>query len=217
MPSRRFLVLPALLLAAAALPQGAEAQRDRCRVYSNGRWYDCDDDRVRTTTRTRTRSQWRDAAPSRQLSLSVGALRYSLDGEREHLPMAALRGDWRLTRLLRSELGVSYALGDAPALVPQPGGAATRQASVVQGTLGLLAELPTPFVRPYVGAAAGLFGRFDGDQEVVRPSFAFPVGLRIAFSPRVGLRAETRFRFDEHPSGRSAANTEFTAGLSVGY
>jgi hypothetical protein len=57
----------------------------------------------------------------------------------------------------------------------------------------------------------------DNGDDFVRPSLAFPVGLRLALSPRVGLRAEARFRFDQMPSGASAPNRELTAGLSVGY
>lgn len=212
---------PALLRTAAALallvaPLAAEAQRERCRVWSNGRWQEC---RVERRPSARDDGRMDGMVPRRQIALQVGALRYDLDG-RETIPMAALRGDWRLSRVVRSELGLAYALGDAPRTVS---GAGTPpgpvEASLLAATLGLTAELPTPWVRPYVGAAAGLFGRFDGEggTSFVRPTLAVPVGLRAHLSPRLALRAESRFRFDQVPSGRAATNTEFTAGLSVGY
>lgn len=205
-------------LAALALtlpPRRAVAQRESCRVYRNGRWYDCTvEDRRREVRRERHR--W-DGVPRRQLALMVGALRYDLEG-RETVPMAALRGDWRLGSVVRSELGLAYGFGDVPRL-PESSAAGPIGSHLLATTLGLTAELPTPWVRPYVGAAAGLFGRFDesGGRDFVRPTFAVPVGLRAQLGNRLALRGETRFRFDQHPSGASATNTEFTAGLSVGY
>jgi hypothetical protein len=91
------------------------------------------------------------------------------------------------------------------------------RAHVLAPTVGLLAELPTPFVRPYAGAAAGVVARFDNGDDFARPTVAFPVGLRAALSERVGIRAEARFRFDQTPGGASAPNRELTAGLSVAY
>ena len=107
-----------------------------------------------------------------------------------------------------------------------PEGAAAPEeidASLLTATVGLNAELPIPIVRPYVGAAVGLGARFDGDGETyegdtfVRPMFAFPVGVRIPISPRLGLRAEARFRFDEQTDGRSMTNVEQTVGVSFGF
>jgi hypothetical protein len=205
-------------LAALALtlpPRHALAQRERCRLYRNGRWYDCSAENRRHEMR-RERHRY-DPVPGRQVSLMVGALRYDQNG-RETVPMAALRGDWRLASVLRSELGLAYGFGDVPRLAGAAGSGPVG-AHLLATTIGLTAELPTPWVRPYVGAAAGLFGRFDesGGRDFVRPTFAVPVGLRVHLGNRVALRGETRFRFDQHPSGASAPNTEFTAGLSVGY
>jgi hypothetical protein len=159
-----------------------------------------------------------ESGPSRQLTLSVGALRYEPDGDDNH-PMAALRADWRLRRWLFSELGASYALAD---LDPTPGDPADEDvnSSLVTATVGLRAELPWPYVRPYVGAAAGLFARFDGDTDTrdgdsfVRPTLAFPVGVRLPLTSQLALRAEARFRFDEHRDGASVPNVEQTVGLS---
>ena len=245
------LTLAALAaLAALVVPRAAHAQRDRCRYYADGRWYPCpvedrrrDDarreaerarqrarDRARERERERAfvgrRDDYRDAfVPPRQLSLQVGALRYDETG-RATIPAAALRADFGLTRLVRSELGASYGFGDLPRVPPAavPGTVPSLVPSLVRAhalaaTVGVLGELPTPVVRPYAGVAAGLFGRFDerGGARFVRPTIAFPVGVRAYVSPRLALRGEARFRFDQLPRGGSATNTEFTAGLSVGY
>ena len=156
--------------------------------------------------------------PSRSLTLSVGALRYEPQGDDNH-PMAALRDDWRLRRWLYSEFGASYALAS---LEPANGDPAADEvnSSLATATVGLRAELPWPYVRPYVGAAAGLFARFDGETDTsesddfVRPTFAVPVGVRIPLTPTLSLRGEARFRFDEHRDGASVANVEQTVGLS---
>jgi hypothetical protein len=201
---------------ARAQARARERQREQLRQQLRER------DRARVLERhrvlVRRRDDYRDAfAPRRQLSLQVGALRYDQNG-RETIPMAALRGEWRLTRLLRGELGGAYGFGDLPRVTPAAG-AGLVQAHALAATVGVLGELPTPVVRPYAGVAAGLFGRFDerGGERFVRPTVAFPVGVRAYLSPRLALRGEVRFRFDQIPAGSSATNTEFTAGLSVGY
>jgi hypothetical protein len=147
----------------------------------------------------------------------VGALSYDRADD-DNFPMAALRVDWRLRHWLRSEVGIAYALAD----IPRPGATAADDdinSSLLAATVGLQAELPVPYVRPYVGASAGLFGRFDeeGGDRFVRPTMAFPVGVRIPFSSRLGLRAEARFRFDEHEDGRSSPDVEQTVGVSIGW
>lgn len=210
--------LPTACLAAATAlalaPDAAHAQRERCRRWSDGRWVECRVEERRRDDRRERRHGGDPFGPARQVALMVGAFRYALGG-RETIPTAALRGDWRIGRLVRGELGVAYGFGD----VPRVTGAGVIGSHVVAPTLGLTAELPTPWVRPYLGAAAGLVGRFDerGGERFVRPTLAVPVGVRAHLSPRLALRAETRFRFDQHPSGASAPNAEFTAGLSVGY
>ena len=164
----------------------------------------------------------RFGAAARSLTLAVGALRYR-DATDDNHPMAALRAEWRLRSWLRSELGMSYALANLD--VTPPGSATTEEidASLLTATVGLNAELPIPILRPYVGAALGLGARFDGDGDTyegdsfVRPIVAFPVGVRIPVSSRLGLRAEARFRFDEQPDGRSMTNVEQTVGISIGF
>ena len=213
---------------AAFLPADAGAQRtrDRCRYFEDGREYPCE---VRSTGARRTtvrrvvrgRDDHFDYAARRQVTLGVGVLQYDLAG-RETIPTAVLRVDRRLSRLFRGELGLAYAFGDLPPTpgvspAPTPDADGLVRAHVLAPSAGVTAELPTPVIRPYVGAAVGLFARVDNGDDFVRPSLAFPVGLRLALSPRVGLRAEARFRFDQMPSGASAPNRELTAGLSVGY
>jgi hypothetical protein len=211
----------AALLAGAALaaaPRAADAQRstDRCRYYADGRWYSCEAER-RPAQRVRARrvSDGYHGSAARQVTLGVGVLQYDLAG-RETIPLAALRGDWRLSRVWRGELGLAYGFGDLPRAPGDPG-VGLVNAHVLAPTVGLIAELPTPYLRPYAGAAAGVFARFDDGDDFVRPTVAFPVGLRAVLSPRVSLRAEARFRFDQQPSGAAAPNRELTAGLSVGY
>ena len=221
---RRVVTLACTVLAAAVAfaPPTADAQRVIVRRGGTP---------PRTTVRTPARAptpaqrarvvQQRrgELVPGRTLTLSVGALRYEPDGDDNH-PMAALRADWRLRRWLFSELGASYALADLtmPATATAP--AEDVNSSLATATVGLRAELPWPYLRPYVGAAAGLFARFDGETDdresdsFVRPTVAFPVGIRIPFSPQLALRAEARFRFDEHRDGASVPNVEQTVGLS---
>ncbi|HEX6629740.1 MAG TPA: hypothetical protein VF048_01560 [Gemmatimonadaceae bacterium] len=195
----------AVLLAVPLLPAVAHAQRV---VVRRGR---------APSHVTQPRRGAYQPVSSRQLSLSVGALRYDRADD-DDFPMAALRVDWRLRRWLRSEVGLAYALAD----IPRPDATAGDDdinSSLLAATVGLQAELPTPYVRPYVGAAAGLFGRFDeeGGDRFVRPTMAFPVGVRIPFSPRLGLRVEARWRFDEHEDGRSSPDVEQTVGVSIGW
>lgn len=209
------------LVAAAALvatPRAAHAQRarDRCRYYSDGRWYSCDvERRPARDRRPLRRDDYYLGGARREVTLGVGVLQYDL-GARETIPVASLRGDWRLSPLWRGELGLAYGFGDLPR-APGAAGVGLVSTHVLTPTLGLLAELPTPYLRPYAGAAAGVFARFDADDDFVRPTLAFPVGLRAVLSPRVSLRAEARFRFDEQQVGGAAPNRELTAGLSVGY
>jgi hypothetical protein len=176
-----------------------------------------------------TQAQWRitrrssssyrhTTAPWREASLVVGVLNYDFAND-DNFPMAALRFDWRLTRYLRSELSIAYAV----AQVDDPAGEGDMNSSLGAATVGLRAELPLPFVRPYVGAAMGLFARVDekdedeGGVRSIRPTHAFPVGVRIPLSERVALRGEVRWRFDQHQGGSTAVDIEKTAGLSFAF
>ncbi len=200
-PLVRFAIaaLGALLLLPA--PSPAQSRRDR----------DGDRRQVRTI---RLSYERRDRAPDREVQMSVGALR-SADDDTQ-LPMAAMRVDWRLRRWLRSEVGLSYAIGTYnPAgngVIPAP----SRALQLGSATIGLRAELPAPFVRPYVGVAVGLAYRNEEDGDpYTRTMMAFPAGVRVPLSNRVSLRAEARFRFDQRRAGGEAIGVEQTGGLSI--
>ncbi len=189
----------------ALLPAAVSAQSTR------------DRDRDRDTRRVRTvrvSFERRDRVPDREITMSVGA--FNSRDDDKNLPMASLRTDWRLRRWLRSEAGVSYAIGsiDVPASGSTP--AASRTLQFGTATVGLRAELPTAFIRPYVGIAAGLTRRDEeGGDPYIRTTMAFPAGVRIMLSDRVSLRAEARVRFDQRRSGGEAPGIEQTGGLSV--
>jgi hypothetical protein len=156
----------------------------------------------------------RDRVPDREISMSVGA--FNSRDDDKNLPMASLRTDWRLRRWLRSEAGIAYAIGSID--VPGSGSSAATSRTLQFGTatLGLRAELPTDFIRPYVGIAAGLTRRDEeGGDPYIRTTMAFPAGLRLLLSNRVSLRAEVRARFDQRRTGGEAPGIEQTGGLSV--
>lgn len=194
-----FVALGALIL----LPGLSHAQSTR------------DRDRDRRDVRTiRLSYERRDRVPDREVLMSVGALRSEDDNEQ--LPMASLRVDWRLRRWLRSEVGVSYAIGTwnpaGTGVIPAP----SRALQLGSATVGLRAELPVPFVRPYIGVAVGLAHRSEEDGDpYTRTMMAFPAGVRVPLSNRVSLRAEARVRFDQRRAGGEAIGVEQTGGLSV--
>ncbi len=226
----RLALVLASLAALSFTPANADAQhRDRDRDRERDR-----DRRERERDRVRRerdrdervqirvyRDRYRASVPSRNLTLAVGVLHYGLAGASDDdFPMAALRGDWRLTRFLRSEVDATYALGD----VDDPAAAdGERSTSLATATVGVQGELPFRYLRPYAGVAVGLFGRFDGDEDgsdgesSVRPTTAFPVGLRLVISQRLAVRAEVRFRFDQRDDNSTASNREQTVGLSFGF
>ncbi|MDZ7631966.1 MAG: hypothetical protein U5K74_11650 [Gemmatimonadaceae bacterium] len=204
-------VARAALCALLFLPSMLEAQSQRERERERQRQET--ERRVRTL---RISIDRRERTPDREITMSVGALRS--DDDDRNLPMAALRTDWRLRRWLRSELGVSYAIGT----IDPPGGGLiappSRSLQLASATVGLRAELPASVVRPYVGIAAGLALRDEeGSGTFVRTTMAFPAGLRILLSDRVSLRAEARARFDQRRAGGQAVGIEQTGGLSVAF
>ncbi len=197
---RRPVLVTMVLLASLAsmAPATSDAQRRRD-VREQSRDYD---------------RRW--SRNDRYISLMVGAFDADFAEDR-NFPMAALRADWRLSRLIRTELDGTYALVEVPRLPGSPDEDANS--NIFTASLGVQAELPLDIVRPYVGAAVGLFGRFDqeGGRRFVRPTHAFPLGLRVMVSPRLALRGEVRWRFDSSPNGASTVDREHTAGLSFSY
>lgn len=200
---RRFVPWTALVLIAAALvPQRADAQWRR----------DRDRERQRDRSSRYDRDRWAD----RDLTFVVGAL--SSDDEDRNFPMAAVRVGWGIRRWLRSELGASYATGSRDVFAQN--GARLDDATVQLGTLtlGLRAEAPLEYVRPYVGMAAGLFGEHVEDGvKFVSTTMAFPAGVRLLLSPRIALQGEVRFRFDHRERTGQTVNVEQTGGISIAF
>lgn len=191
--------LVALLLLPAAL--GAQWRRDR--------------DRDRDRSRERYYGRESEVA-YRDLTFLVGALRSDEDGQ--NFPMAAMRVNWRLRRWLRTELGASYGVGSRDILASNGQRLDDARVQLGTATLGLQAQLPLEYVRPYVGVAAGLFGRHEeGGDKFVRTTMAFPAGLRVMLSPRLALQGEVRWRFDQQERAGQAANIEKTGGISVAF
>lgn len=207
------LTLAPSLSNAQSTTRERERERERARERERQRDHDRD---TRTFRAVRISVERRERMPDREITMSVGALRVQ-DAD-VNLPMAALRTDWRLRRWLRSELGVSYAIGSIDRLENGTVPPDSRTLQLATGTVGLRAELPTRVIKPYVGVAAGLVFRNeeDGDQYV-RTTMAFPAGVRLVLSPRVSLRAEARWRFDQRRSGSEGVRVEQTGGLSVAF
>ena len=210
----------AALFALALTPALSEAQydtrdRDRERERQSERERDRERD-ARTVRTVRISMERRSPTPDREITMSVGALRS--DDDSENLPMAAIRTDWRLRRWLRSEVGVSYAIGSTERLENGVIPADERTLQLGTATVGLRAELPARYLRPYVGVAAGLAMRAEEDgAKYVRTTMAFPAGVRVVLSDRVSVRAEARFRFDQRRGGGEAYRVEQTGGLSVAF
>ena len=157
-----------------------------------------------------------DGRPTSSVALVFGGFSYDHGGDRTY-PMAGLRLERRLSRHLITEVAVSAARVEVDIVDnTQPEPTVERGTSGIGAAMvGVQAELPVRGIRPYVGIAAGLFGRFDseGGDRFLRTTTAFPVGVRIALTDRLDYRAEVRARFDEHQSGGSAADAEITLGL----
>jgi hypothetical protein len=195
MRSFRVLAVPALVALVLA-PGVADAQRGR---YSYRSERCC------------------DGMPARQLSMTVGVLDY--DFQDKNFPMAGLRAEWRLSRHVRSEIGMSYALAETER-VTLDGQTEDVYSSLIGLTVGLQAEMQLPVIRPYIGIAAGFFGRLDDEedgQRFIRPTHQIPVGLRLPITSRIGLRGEVRYRLDQHDGGISAENVEKTFGLTMAF
>jgi len=218
----RSAVLLAALCALTLAPSRSHAQsttrereRERARERERDREREHERD-MRTIRSVRISVERRERMPDREITMSVGALRSEDDDV--NLPMAALRTDWRLHRWLRSELGVSYAIGSVDRTVSGAVAPISRTLQMATGTVGLRAELPARVFRPYVGIAAGMvFRNEEDDAQDVRTTMAFPTGVRIVLSPRVSLRGEARWRFDQRRSGSESVRVEQTGGLSVAF
>lgn len=157
-------------------------------------------------------------APDRTLSIMAGGFSYDYDSD-QMAPMGALRLDRRISNVLIAEVGVSYARATLDIVDHTPPDPVSREGtgSLGTATVGVQAELPLAYLRPYVGIATGLFVKAEhgqpGANRFMRTTTEFPVGVRIPVAQRVVARAETRLRFDEHTGGDSSVNAELTFGL----
>lgn len=158
--------------------------------------------------------EWR-----RSVSLMGGAFNSDFS-ETETFGMAAVRADWRLSRVLLAEVGGSYErgrveVGNYTAGTPTFSMETTRLATA---TVGVQAELPLAYVRPYVGISTGLFLRLDppGGDRFLSTTQAFPVGVRVPLTERLGARAEVRLRYDNHwGTEGTALGAEAGVGVSL--
>jgi len=172
------------------------------------------------------------------LTVPVPSLRGQEDGERrawavtamgglvdydfadDDFPIFALRADRPVSRWFRLEFETSLARTDVQTdeegvfdpTLPE------ENSSLGTVSLGVQARLPMERVEPYVGLAAGLVWRRDDDADGLRNSqatFAFPAGVRLFITDRIGLRAEFRVRRDQTVLGvPDETNFERTLGIS---
>lgn len=155
----------------------------------------------------------------RSAELRAGGLMYDRGGDATNL-MLGLGVNWTLSRHVLAEVegtwsesdGVYYDFANNP---NQPLQASTHLATA---TVGVQAQALIGRVRPYIGIASGLFVRYDeqplGDRFLSR-TLAFPAGVRIDISDRIGVRGELRARFDTHQDGGSGTNLEQSVGLTL--
>ncbi|HEX6573691.1 MAG TPA: hypothetical protein VF042_01870 [Gemmatimonadaceae bacterium] len=144
----------------------------------------------------------------RTITLQVGAFNHDFYGD-ESRPMGALRLNWGLRRWVLSELGAFYTQ------LENPGEDNVHMTGV---DIGLQAQLPHSFFRPYVGLATGInyTDEGDGGDSFFAPSMQAMGGIRLWLSRNVAIRGEARFRLDEQQSTPNAAdNSELTGGLTI--
>ena len=155
--------------------------------------------------------------PERSFTLQAGVLGTEI-AEGSSFGMVAARADWKLARYVRGEVGLSLARGEVevgnhtgstPTFSQEP----TRLSTA---TVGVQAELPLPYVRPYVGAAAGVYLRLDtaGGHRFLSTTQEFPAGVRIPLTERLGARGEVRLRYDEQQGNGQELGAETTLGVT---
>jgi hypothetical protein len=133
--------------------------------------------------------------------------------------MAAARADWRLSRWLLAETGLSYARGEVE-MANHSGGTPTysmENTGLGTATVGVQAQLPLPYVQPYIGIATGLYLRLDkpGGHRFLSTTHEFPAGVRVPLTERLGARAEVRLRYDQQQFSGQELGAETTVGLSL--
>jgi hypothetical protein len=152
----------------------------------------------------------------RSFTLHAGGFSYD-QAEGYRAPMLGARLNWALSPVVVTEVGASVARVDASRISPiQATGVENRDLATL--SVGVQAQAPLPYVQPYVGISTGLITQVDrpSGESTVRPTTAFPVGVRVPLSQHVGVRGELRYRFDDL-AGVNRANREATLGVSVNW
>lgn len=163
-------------------------------------------------------AQAADPAPRRSVTLMLGGFGTDVS-EGRTFGIAAARADWRLSRWLLAETGVSYARGEVE-MANHGGGTPTfsmETTGLGTATVGVQAQLPLPYVQPYVGIATGLYLRLDkpGGHRFLSTTHEFPAGVRVPLTGRLGARAEVRLRYDQQQFSGQELGAETTLGLSL--
>jgi len=159
-----------------------------------------------------------DPAPRRAVSLMLGGLGTDVS-EGRTFGIAAARADWRLSRWLLAETGLSYARGEVE-LANHGTGTPTysmEPTALGTATVGVQAQLPLPLAQPYVGIATGLYLRLDrpGGHRFLSTTHEFPAGVRVPLTDRLGARAEVRLRYDQQQFQGQELGAETTVGLTL--
>jgi hypothetical protein len=157
-------------------------------------------------------------APRRSVTLMLGGFGTDVS-EGRTFGIAAARADWRLSRWLLAETGLSYARGEVE-VANHSGGTPTfsmENTGLGTATVGVQAQLPLPYAQPYVGIATGLYLRLDkpGGHRFLSTTHEFPAGVRVPLTERLGARAEVRLRYDQQQFSGQELGAETTLGVSL--
>jgi hypothetical protein len=159
-----------------------------------------------------------DPAPRRSVTLMLGGFGTDVS-EGRTFGIAAARADWRLSRWLLAETGLSYARGEVE-MANHSGGTPTfsmETTGLGTATVSVQAQLPLPYVQPYIGIATGLYLRLDkpGGHRFLSTTHEFPAGVRVPLTERLGARAEVRLRYDQQQFSGQELGAETTVGLRL--
>ena len=159
-----------------------------------------------------------DPAPRTSVSLMLGGFGTDV-AEGSTFGIAAARADWRLSRWILAEAGVSYARGEVEVARHDAGTATYRMepTGLSTATVGVQAQLPLPYVQPYVGIATGLYMRLDvpGGHRFLSTTQEFPAGVRVPLTDRLGARGEVRLRYDQQQFNGQELGAETTVGVTL--
>ena len=150
------------------------------------------------------------------VALMGGALSYEPSNDAS-FPAFSLRADTRMADYARVEVEVWYSRPDVQqdADFEYDPSLPAKAANLFALTVGIQFRHAMGPFEPYAGLSAGLFARYDDDSEGLRFSrntFYFPAGFRLWVSDHLGVRAEYRFREDNHEL-ITQSSTELSAGV----